>query len=150
MKSEEFVRIETVGMSVKKKILVDEGVRDLARSLPELGIKRVSMPEDHDLKLGGPDKDIVRKLKKLATPRAGYLFITKNGKHFKSTIAKEFDVLIVDGINTLDIRFLLAFKSWLSNIGGEPTGTVYRARKSADKGTSGYVFQPIDRIRNRK
>jgi len=142
--------VTILAMSVKKKILLDEGVRDLARFLPELGIERVTMIEDHDLHEGTPDTEIVRKLKQLATPKAGYLFITKNGKHFISSIAKQFDVLIIDNVNTADANFLVSFKQFLGTIGKEPTGTVYKARKSGDRGTPGYIFVPIRTVEKKK
>lgn len=136
-----------LAMPSDKKVVVDQNVSNLIEPLKSVGVNKV-----YDVSKLGLDPQsetddniqIKKRLKELGkqTPNSGFLFITRNGKHFKNP--DRYDVLVLP--DKLDIQgFVESFKQWLVLMPSKAAKSkVYKAKKRDSKYSADYVFEETD------
>lgn len=135
-----------LAMPSSKKIILDQNLwgTGLVDTLHAVNINKVYNISYLGLDPSATTEDAVihKKLVKLGkkTPNSGFLFITKNAKHFKSPT--HYDVLWVpDKLNLKN--FVEALKSWLSLTPLRATNTVYQANATRSKYSQAYEFTAL-------
>lgn len=127
-----------LSMALSRKIILDHNVSDesLIQGLDAVGISKVFTLEKLGLDpVQSPDWLIKKKLKSLGSKKSGFLFITKNCKHFKDP--NGYAVLCVpDKIKVKD--FVESVRIWLAPLPKNPKNRVYYANKTSKKDSTAY------------
>lgn len=137
------VYYKVLAMALEKKFILDQNCQELLEPLKSVGMNRVYTIQKLGFDAQSETKDSVlhKRLKAVGgqTPRSGFLFITKNAKHFKNPDG--YDILwIPDKINTRE--FVESFKQWVINLRKPAQKVVYQAVKTREKTGRPYSFEP--------
>jgi hypothetical protein len=135
---------KVLSMSVNKKIILDQNCHELAGPLNAVNFNKVYTIDKLGIDSQQASNDLVihKKIKELGakTPQSGYLFITKNSKHFKNP--QGYDILWVpDKINVRD--FSESFKQWVINIRKPARNFIFKTTKTRERGGTPYSIEPV-------